>query len=93
MHTQARYCIVDWARVHRLNETREAVCHAAIDKDIEAQTGMAHSCARTETVHELILDTDAYFLWIIYAIGAQFSTGSEQLSLVGHARAGTKCDD
>ncbi|OAA80695.1 Transcription factor [Akanthomyces lecanii RCEF 1005] len=62
MHTQARYCIVDWARVHRLNETREAVCHAAIDKDIEAQT-------------------DAYFLWIIYAIGAQFSTGSEQLSL------------
>ncbi len=45
MHTQARYCIVDWARVHRLNETREAVCHAAIDKDIEAQTGMADSKA------------------------------------------------
>ena len=46
MHTQARYCIVDWARVHRLNETREAVCHAPIDKDIEAQTGMADSKAR-----------------------------------------------
>lgn len=42
MHTQARYCIVDWARVHRLNEMREAVCHAAIDKDIEAQTGIDH---------------------------------------------------
>ncbi|KAJ3492657.1 hypothetical protein NLG97_g5238 [Lecanicillium saksenae] len=61
LHTQARYCIVDWARVHRLNEMRETVCHVALDNDIEAQT-------------------DAYFLWIIYAIGAQFSSGSEQLT-------------
>ena len=46
-----------------------------------------------EIGHGITFDTDAYFLWIIYAIGAQFSTGSEQLSLVGHACTKAKCDD
>lgn len=40
MHTQARYCIVDWARVHRLNEMRALVCNVPIDKNIESQSGV-----------------------------------------------------
>ncbi|KAK3186476.1 hypothetical protein K4F52_004777 [Lecanicillium sp. MT-2017a] len=67
-YTQARYCIVDWVRVHQWNQDRERVCKATKESNVEDQTA-------------------AYFTWIIYAIGAQFVRGSEQLSIGYCARA------
>lgn len=38
-YTQARYCIVDWVRVHQWNQDRERVCKATKESNVEDQTG------------------------------------------------------
>ncbi|KAK5994504.1 Quinate permease-like protein [Cladobotryum mycophilum] len=68
LYTQARYCIVDWVRLHQWHQQREAICSASAEDDVESQIG-------------------AYFIWIIYAIGAQLVPNSEHLSTGYYAHA------
>jgi hypothetical protein len=83
LYVQARYCIVDWAQVREWHRDRESLAYISNDAPAASQTGeyqnflsIYASCRETD------IYTGAYFIWIIYAIGARFVANPEHSSEV-----------
>ncbi|KAK2590585.1 hypothetical protein QQS21_011732 [Conoideocrella luteorostrata] len=68
LYTQARYCIVDWAKVRDWHLQKDRICFSTQEDDVQDQIG-------------------AFFLWAIYAIGAQFVPNAEHTPEEYYARA------
>lgn len=79
LYTQARYCIVDWVQIHAWHRQREQICYATGDDDLESQIGMLFYQIQGDS---LLKPVGAYFIWIVYAIGARFSVNHEHSSTV-----------
>lgn len=79
LYIQARYCIVDWVRLREWHQRRETICYSTKEDDLDTQTG------RDPLTRGILLKTQraahsilgAYFVWIIYAIGAGFVPNPE----------------
>lgn len=92
-YTQARYCIVDWAKLREWHRDRESIAYTSTDGPIDSQTGMKFIWPDlTGNSHAL---TGAFFIWIIYAIGdclvpnPESSTQVGALNPVAHGRKKT----
>jgi hypothetical protein len=76
LYTQARYCIVDWVQIYEWHSRRETICYSSQGNEIDAQIGGAPTIEAplSRITHTYL---GAYFLWIIYAIGADFVQNPE----------------
>jgi hypothetical protein len=77
LYTQARYCIVDWVQIYEWHSRRETICYSSQESYIEAQIGVAptrEACPFSRTAYIYV---GAYFLWIVYAIGADLVQNPE----------------
>lgn len=79
IYTQARYCIVDWTRVREWHRQREQICYASKNDEIELQIGglLPPTPQLYTTLAYCVLWAGAYFIWMIYAIGAVFISNPE----------------
>ena len=84
-YTQARYCIVEWTQLREWHRDREAIAYTSTDGPVESQTGkctifVIQNCwANTWT--------GAFFIWIIYAIGAYLVPNPESSTEVSNKSA------
>ena len=75
LYTQARYCLVDWVQVRDWHQRRHEICYAKRDDSMDAQMGKAWLSLLEGWTADLLIG--AYFVWIIYAIGANFVPNPE----------------
>jgi hypothetical protein len=77
LYTQARYCIVDWVQIYEWHSRRETICYSSQESSIEAQIGVAPMREVSPFRCTADIYVGAYFLWIIYAIGADLVQNTE----------------
>lgn len=84
LYTQARYCIVDWVRIREWHQQREEICYVSSEDSLELQIGTETESTSSGRVciNKVSLHLGAFFIWIIYAIGARFSANHEHASPV-----------
>lgn len=74
-YTQARYCIVDWIQLREWHHARDVIAYTSTEGPVSSQTGkQAWNWGYLDAANILL---GAFFIWIIYAIGACLVPNSE----------------
>lgn len=82
-YTQARYCIIDWTRLCEWHRDREAIAYTSTEDSVTSQTGK-YAFEIGASQHNLHSGAGAFFIWIIYAIGACLVSNTENSTEVGN---------
>lgn len=80
-YTQARYCIVDWAKLREWHRDRDSIAYISTDGPIALQTGT--NFINWESIRGINPPEGAFFIWIIYAIGDCLVPNPESSTEVG----------
>ena len=83
-YTQARYCIVDWTQLGIWHQQREEIAQVSPQSPVEAQTGRSQPARRQNANINFL--SGAFFIWIVYAIGARLIPDSENSTEAWRAR-------
>ncbi|KAJ5095636.1 hypothetical protein NUU61_004992 [Penicillium alfredii] len=85
-YTQARYCITDWVQLREWHRDREAIAYTSTQGPVESQTGKFYFM-QPERSNTADSQPGAFFIWIIYGIGARLVQTPENSSEAYFARA------
>lgn len=75
-YTQARYCIVDWAQLCDWHQYRESIAYVSLDGPVDTQAGKEVQDEFFKFLNPNKIP-GAFFIWIIYAIGARLVQNPE----------------